>query len=101
MKITEIIKKPLITEKSHRLVKEKNEYTLVVDREADKKMIKKAVEELFGVKVLKVKIINKPEKVKRTGKLRKFTKIAGYKKAIITLKEGDKIPLFEIEGEKK
>ena len=101
MKITEVIKRPLITEKTHRLVKEKNEYTLVVDSKAAKKLIKKATEELFGVKVLGIKILNRQGKMKRVGKSRKPAKIAGYKKAIVTLKEGDKIPLFEIEGEKK
>ncbi len=101
MKITEVIKKPLITEKSHRLISEQNKYTLVVASQANKNLIKKATEELFGVKVLGVRILNKPEKLRRTGRARKLTKITASKKAIVSLKTGDKIPLFELEEEKK
>ena len=101
MDLTEIIKKPIITEKSHRLVSESNEYPLVVDKRANKVLVKKAVEKLFEVNVLKVRIINKPGKTRRAGKKRREVKIPGFKKAIVVLKEGDSIPLFEFEGEKK
>jgi large subunit ribosomal protein L23 len=101
MELTSVIKKAVITEKSHQLVGSRNTYTLAVDRKANKPLIREAVEKLFGVKVLKVSVLNKPEKMRRTGKWRKQTKISGYKKAIINLKTGDKIPLFEVEGEKK
>jgi len=101
MKITAVIKKPIITEKSHRLVTAGNEYTFQVAKKAGRNLVKKAVEELFGVKVLKVRVINSPEKTKRAGKLRRPVTIAGFKKAMVTLQEGDKIPLFEVEKEKK
>lgn len=101
MDLNTVIKKPIITEKSHRLVAEKNAYTLAVAEGANKMAVKEAVEKLFGVKVLGVKTLRKPIKLRRSGKWRKQTKISGYKKAIVSLKEGDKIPLFDLKGEKK
>jgi large subunit ribosomal protein L23 len=100
MELTTIIKKPIISEKSHRLIKEFNGYTFQVAQKATKGEIKKAVETLFGVKVLAVKIVNIGLKKKRTGKLRRITQISGIKKAIVILSRGEKISLFEFEKEK-
>lgn len=87
----DIIKWPLITEKAYSLA-EKNKYTFIVNPAANKIEIKKAVEELFKVHVIKINTMN----VK--GKPRRVRNIAGYqpdrKKAIVTLKEEDKIDIF-------
>lgn len=87
----DILKKPLISEKSMDLVGE-NKYTFVVDLAANKIEIKKAVEELFKVKVDKVRTIRHKGRIKRVrGRL---GRTSDYKKAIVTLKEG-KIEIFE------
>ncbi len=92
MLASEIIKRPLITEKSMQLVENDNKYTFEVDKRANKIQIKKAVEELFDVKVLKVNVINTTPKKKRVGQHQ------GYKneltKAIVTLSKDDKIEIF-------
>lgn len=88
----DILKKPLITEKSMDLVGE-NKYSFIVDPNSNKVEIKKAVEELFKVKVEKVHTLRYKAKIKRVkGRL---GRISGYKKAIVTLKKGDKIEIFE------
>ncbi|MFP4286542.1 MAG: 50S ribosomal protein L23 [Candidatus Izemoplasmataceae bacterium] len=92
MLASEIIKRPIITEKSMLLVENQNKYTFSVDKRANKIQIKKAIEELFDVKVLKVNIINTTPKKKRVGQYQ------GYKneltKAIVTLDKEDKIEIF-------
>ena len=89
----DIIIRPILTEKSVRLQREANAYVFEVAKDANKPEIKKAIEDLFKVKVLKVNVINVKGKPKRrfrvTGRTRSF------KKAIVFLKEGDSIPLFE------
>lgn len=88
----EIIIRPVISERSMELVGE-NKYTFFVDKRANKVEIKKAVEELFDVAVEAVNTINVPGKEKRLG--RNVGRTPARKKAIVTLKEGDKIELFE------
>ncbi|MFZ5596990.1 MAG: 50S ribosomal protein L23 [Bacillota bacterium] len=88
----DILKKPLITEKTMDLAGE-NKYTFVVDLNSNKIEIKRAVEELFKVKVTKVHTIRcKGKEVRVRGRL---GRTSDYKKAIVTLKEGDKIEIFE------
>lgn len=94
----QIIKKPLITEKSTQLVAEGNKYTFQVDRMATKFQIKAAIEALFGVQVEGVRTANLPGQTRRTGKMRRAVKRPGFKKAIITVKEGEKIKGFEVGG---
>ena len=101
MNITNIIRGPVITEKSHQLIGDKNAYTLKVARQANKFTVKNAVQELYDVSVLAVNILNKQPKIKKVGRKKNSVKIGGFKKAIVILKEGDKIPLFEIEKDKK
>lgn len=101
MKITEILKKPIITEKSHRLITEGNIYTFSINKKANKNQVRDAVFQLFGVKPLKVRIINIHEKTQKNPRGRNKIRISGYKKALVELKKGDKISLFEVEGEKK
>ena len=87
----DVVKRPLITEKSMKLVKE-NKYTFEVDRRADKNEIKAAIEELFNVKVLSVNVINGLKKEKRVGRYTGF--VPAVTKAIVTLEKGNKIEIF-------
>ena len=87
-----IIKKMLLTEKGTRLTEKENKYLFRVDGTANKIEIKQAVEKLFGVKVDKVNTMNRPGKNKR---LRTMTygKTSEWKRAVVTLKPGQKIEL--------
>ena len=87
-----IIKRALITEKAARL-KEMNAYQFEVMKQANKHQIKKAVEKLFGVKVIDIKTSNLPAKPRRLGRSTGYK--SGYKKASITLKKGQKIEIVE------
>ena len=89
---TEVIKAPLISEKSTFLANVKNAYTFEVDKEADKAEIKAAIEKLYNVKVVGVRTINVPGKPKRTRSGEKTT--AYWKKAIVELHADNKIDLF-------
>lgn len=81
---------PIITEKAT-VLSEQNKTVFKVHKNANKKIIKKNIERLFKVKVIKVNIINKKTKIKmRQGKVSKKT---GYKKAVVTLKKGQTIDL--------
>ena len=86
-----IIKYPLITDKTTRLL-EKNQYTFIVDRSSTKVTIKNTIEYLFDVKVTKVNTCHLPRKEKRVGKYMGWK--PQYKKAIVSLAEGDVINLF-------
>ena len=88
-----IIKKPIITERSAYLKERGNKIIFQVDVNANKRDIKKAVEKVFNVNVMDVNTLNVKGKVKRFGK--SFGKRPDWKKAIVTLKEGDKIELLE------
>ena len=84
-KAYDIIKKPIITEKSA-IQMENNKYTFEVDYSANKTEIKQAIEEIFEVKVDKVNVVNSIAKSKRVG--RYIGKTNRLRKAIVTLKEG-------------
>lgn len=88
----QIIIRPLITEKNTSLM-EFNKYSFEVAREASKPQIKRAVENIFNVAVLKVHTINVRGKKRRRG--REFGYQSDWKKAIVTLASGDRIDLFE------
>ena len=94
MNAYDIIKKPLISEKSYAGIADKK-YVFVVDVNADKKQVKAAVEKAFdGVKVEKVNIVNVDGKYKRQGRTEGFT--AKYKKAYVKLTADSKaIAFFE------
>ena len=87
----QIIKYPIITDKATRLL-ENNQYSFVVDRYSDKLTIKASIEYLFDVKVIKINTCRLPRKKKRVGKYIGWK--PNYKKAIVTLSEGDVINLF-------
>ncbi len=88
----DIIIKPVITEKTMNLLVE-NKYTFIVDKRANKTEIKNAIESIFDVKVDKVYTMNVKGKPKRMG--RSVGRTPNRKKAIVALKPGQKIPLFE------
>jgi large subunit ribosomal protein L23 len=85
------LKSPHITEKASDLTKV-NQYIFKVFPRANKTEIKKAVENLYGVNVISVKIINIPPKRRTLGRISGWRK--GYKKAIVKIKEGQKIELL-------
>jgi large subunit ribosomal protein L23 len=91
----EIIRRPMVTEKSSYLVDLYNQYSFVVDQRANKMQIKQAVELAWPeVSVKKVRIANMP--AKRARRWRSMTvRKAGWKKAIVTLSAGSSIDLFE------
>ena len=88
-----ILKRPLITEKSNLMKEELNQISFEVDRRANKIEIKEAVKKLFNVNVLKVRTFTMLGKRKRMG--RTEGKTSNWKKAIVTLKEGERIEFFE------
>jgi large subunit ribosomal protein L23 len=94
MNIYSIIKKPHVTEKTSLGTSASNTITLVVDRISNKIEIKKAVESLFKVDVTSVRTVNVAGKMKRSG--RSFGKRQNWKKAYITLKEGQSVDFFEV-----
>lgn len=97
MNPTEVLIKPLLTEKANEQQEKLNRFAFKVNRRANKLEIKKAVEEFYGVSVAEVHTIVVPGKNKT-----KYTKSGyikgvkpGYKKAYVTVAEGDKIDLYE------
>jgi len=91
IEIHKILKSPLITEKATESAK-KNQYIFKVYPETNKTEIKKAIESLYKVNVLDVKIINVPPKRRKFGRMSGWRK--GYKKAIVKVKEGQKIEIL-------
>jgi large subunit ribosomal protein L23 len=87
------IVRPLITEKSSAAYQDRGEYTFEVHPEATKPQIRSAIEQLFGVKVTGVWTSNVRGKEKRMGKT--VGHRPNWKKAIVTLREGDTIEIFE------
>ncbi len=88
----EIIKTVRLTEKGTRQGEQLNQYTVVADRRASKPEIRQAVQELFKVKVLRVNTLNVSGKLRRQ-RTHQAGQAPDWKKAIVTLKEGDKIVL--------
>jgi large subunit ribosomal protein L23 len=88
----QILIRPVVSEKSYHQITE-NRYTFRVHSDAHKTQVRQAVEELFDVKVLSVNIVKMPPKPKRRGVIK--GEKPGWKKAIVELKAGDKIEIFE------
>ena len=88
-----ILEKPLITEKSTMMQEHGNRVMFQVKRSANKLQIKEAVQNIFNVTVLDVNTINVKPKTQRFGRHQGQTK--AWKKAIVLLKEGDRIDFFE------
>jgi len=95
-----IIKAPVITEKSLYLANKNNVYTFLVFRTANKAEIKAAVEEIYKVSVESINTVTQARFFKRTGKKRINKWMPRAKKALVKLKEGDTIDLFDLGGEK-
>ena len=89
----DIIKRPVITEKTSIQKEVFNQFTFEVDRRANRVEIKKAVEDIFNVKVAQVKTIQVKGKTKRRGWI--LGKRRDWKKAIVTLMPGERIDFFE------
>jgi large subunit ribosomal protein L23 len=92
MNLYDVVKKPVVTEKTELMRREANVYTFVVDKKANKIEIRKAVETIFGVKVEAVNTLTVKPEVKRYGMKLYQTKFV--KKAMVKVKAGDKINLF-------
>ena len=89
----ETVVRPLITEKTSAAYQDRNEYTFEVHPDATKPQIRQAIEDLFGVKVTDVWTANQRGKEKRMG--RSVGRRPNWKKAIVKLREGDTIEIFE------
>ncbi|AZG68732.1 50S ribosomal protein L23 [Mycoplasma struthionis] len=96
MNINEVIKYPILTEKSEIARTSQNVYTFAVDKRANKITVKKAVEFIFDVKVLKVNIMNYDKKPAKLGRFVGFKN--AVKKAVVYLDEKSKIVLFAEEA---
>jgi large subunit ribosomal protein L23 len=89
--LADLVRRPLVTEKATMLL-ENNQYTFEVDPRATKTQIKAAIQELFSVTVTGISTQNPPRKKRRVGKFAGHRPL--YKRAIVTLSEGDTINLF-------
>ncbi len=90
----DLIIEPVITEKTMSLMQEQNKVTLRVKGNANRTEVKKAFEAVFGVKAVDVNIVNVHSKSTTRGGRYKGS-ISGFKKAIVTLKEGEALDLFK------
>ncbi len=94
--VYDILRKPIITEKSNYQAGDLNQYVFEVSMDATKQMVKDAVETVFDVDVARVNIINVPAKRSRRWRNRRVkVRRSAYKKAIITLEPGESIDVFE------
>lgn len=97
--VYDILRRPIITEKSAYQSGTLNQYAFEVHPKATKHQIKEAVEALFDVSVVRVNVMNKPAKRNRNLRNRRLlTRRTAYKKAIVTLEPGDRIDVFEGVG---
>jgi len=97
MHLSEVIKQPILTEKTYKQMAS-GLYTFTVNRKANKSHIKKAFEQIFEVKVADVNIINRKPKTKSLGKF--VGKTSASKKALIKLAPGEQLSLFSSEAAK-
>lgn len=88
-----VIKKPLITEKGTTAQQETNQYCFAVDPKATKRDIREAVESIFNVKIEKVRTMSVAGKYRRVG--RSTGRTSAWKKAVVTLSEGQRIEFLE------
>ena len=92
MHLYEVLRQPLITEKSTDL-QTQNKYAFEIAEGANKPLVKQAVEKAFKVRVSKVNVVTVPGKTRRVGRQHILTR--SWRKAIVTLQAGDKIEFFE------
>ncbi|HNS08041.1 MAG TPA: 50S ribosomal protein L23, partial [Anaerolineaceae bacterium] len=92
----DVLRRPIVTEKTNYMVTKLHQYVFEVADDANRTMVKDAVEKLFNVNVLRVNIINAPAKRSRRARSRRLLiRNAEYKKAVVTLSPEDRIPIFE------
>ncbi|MDD5369182.1 MAG: 50S ribosomal protein L23 [Anaerolineaceae bacterium] len=92
----EVLRRPLVTEKSNYQVNNLHQYVFEVAPGASKTQVKDAVETIFNVTVLRVNVLNAPAKRTRRARSRRLmVRDSGYRKAIVTLAPEDRIPIFE------
>lgn len=92
----DVLRRPLVTEKSNYQANRLHQYVFEVAEKATRTQVKDAVEKIFEVTVLKVNIVNMPAKRTRRARSRRLAvRNPGYKKAIVTLAPEDRIPIFE------
>jgi large subunit ribosomal protein L23 len=91
----DVIKRPIITESSSIMAGEHNQFMFEVDLKANKHQIKEAIETIFEVQVIKVATLIMPAKRGQRGR-KKYMRTAAWKKAIVTLPQGQTIPLFNV-----
>jgi large subunit ribosomal protein L23 len=92
MHLYDVLRRPLVTEKNT-MLQAQNKYAFEVAKEANKPQIKQAVEKAFKVKVITVNVTKVSGKARRVG--RRIVQTSPWKKAIVTLRSGDKIEFFE------
>ena len=93
MRVHDVIRKPIVTEKSNIGREEQNLVTFAVDPRANKHQIRRAIEDLFDVNVLEVRTLRMPRKTRRLGKF--VGQRPEWKKAMVRLAEGQSIEFFE------
>lgn len=94
--IYDVLRRPLVTEKSNYMNSDLHQYVFEVAADATKSMIKDAVEAIFDVDVIRVNVINVPAKrTRRVRSRRLMVRRSGFKKAIVTLAPDDNIDIFE------
>ena len=94
--IYDVLRRPLVTEKTNQQVYGLNQYSFEVSKDANRSLVRDAVSKLFNVEVVRVNVIVTPGKTKRNLRNRRVSvKKPVSKKAIVTLAEGQKIPFFE------
>lgn len=91
---TSVLLQPVVSEKSYLLANSQNKYVFLVEKTAEKIEIAKEVEKKHKVKVLSVNTVNRPGKMRKDWKHNKGYRSQDMKKAIVTLKKGDKIDEF-------
>jgi large subunit ribosomal protein L23 len=93
MHLREVLKRPILTEKSSYLTESLHRYVFEVDRRATKQLVREAVESVFGVKVVDVNMISVHGKQRRVGRF--VGKTPDWKKAVVVLAAGESISFFE------
>ncbi len=93
--IYDVIRRPLVTEKSNYQSGKLHQYSFEVANDATRTLVKDAIETLFEVKVVRVNIMNTAAKRSRRRNRRLLVRDAGFKKAIVTLAEGSSLEIFE------
>ncbi len=93
--IYDVLRRPIVTEKTNYMVTKQHQYVFEVSSDANRTLVKDAVEKLFNVTVVRVNIINVPAKRSLRRNRRLLISNPVYKKAVVTLLPEDRIPIFE------